>query len=184
MAKCASCGQMILFGGIDSGGLKFCNRKCLERAKVLSAADAVPDEAIEHLARQIHAGPCPRCNGPGPVDVHVAYWVWSALAFTRWGNWRQVCCRRCAVKGQIGRLVTTGLFGWWGFPWGIVFTPVQFGRTVIAMFSPPKPAFPSAQLWQVARVYLASQPRPVTADATAAPEPEAEPVPETWEEWV
>lgn len=178
MAACAHCGTTILFGGQNAGGLKFCSKKCLDRSNI-AVAIQVPDEAVEVLARQIHAGPCPRCQGPGPVDVHHAYWVWSALAFTRWGSWKQVCCRRCAVKSQAGKLVTTGLFGWWGFPWGIVMTPVQFGRTVKALFSPPKPTYPSAQLFHVARVYLASQPR-----VAAASEPEQPPVPETWEEWV
>jgi hypothetical protein len=117
MARCGYCGETIVFGGVTAGDLRFCNNKCLEKARVAASRAPIPDEAVADLARQIHAGPCPRCQGAGPVDVHMAYWVWSALAFTRWGNRQQVSCRGCAVKTQAGRLALSAVFGWWGFPW-------------------------------------------------------------------
>jgi hypothetical protein len=157
MATCAYCGETIVFGGVKAGDLRFCNGKCLYKARILASSPSVPEEAVADLARQIHSGPCPLCQGPGPVDVHVAYWVWSALAFTRWGNRQQVSCRRCAAKSQAGRLAVSAVFGWWGFPWGIFITPVQVCRTAMALASPPKPMEPSARLRQVARAYLMTQ---------------------------
>ena len=132
MATCAYCGETIVFGGVKAGDLRFCNGKCLDKARVLAASAPVPDEAVADLAHRIHSGPCPRCQGPGPVDVHMAYWVWSALAFTRWGNRQQVSCRSCAARSQAGRLALSAVFGWWGFPHGLIMTPVQVGRTAMA----------------------------------------------------
>jgi hypothetical protein len=157
MASCDYCGETILFGGVKDGGLRFCDWKCQSKGQLLSAAAGVPESAATNLARQIHRGPCPRCQGLGPVDVHTAYWVWSALAITRWGTRQQVSCRRCAVKTQAGKLALSAAIGWWGFPWGFFVTPVQVFRNVLAIASPPNPTEPSAKLIRIARARLASQ---------------------------
>ena len=176
MATCAYCGETIVFGGLKAGPFRYCNAKCQDKARVAAAASPVSEEAITVLAQQIHSGPCPRCQGPGPVDVHMAYWAWSALAFTRWGNRKQVSCRRCAVKRQAGRLIQSALFGWWGFPYGLLITPVQVWRTASHMMFPPSPTGPSAKLHEVARSHLLSHPQPSTAGAQGAT-----PIPAQWE---
>jgi len=159
MATCAYCGTTILFGGVKQGEFRFCNPICQGNGQILSAAATVPETVAQNLARQIHSGDCPRCKGPGPVDVHVSHWVWSAVAFSRWGSKQQVTCRRCAFKSQVGNLFFSAGLGWWGFPWGLVLTPVQVVRNVVAMVTPPNPSDPSPRLVQIARVQLASQPR-------------------------
>ena len=63
------------------------------------------------------------------------------------------------MKSQVGNLLFSGVLGWWGFPWGLLFTPVQVGRNLIAIFTPPDPSQPSAKLLQVARVQIASKAR-------------------------
>jgi hypothetical protein len=60
-------------------------------------------------------------------------------------------------QSQLGNLAFSAGLGWWGFPWGFLFTPVQIVRNIKAMVSPPDPAEPSAKLIQVARVQLASR---------------------------
>jgi hypothetical protein len=75
MATCASCGETIILGGVKIGDRRFCNATCQGKARTTAAVSPVPEEALEELARQIHSGPCPRCKGPGPVDVHMVYWV-------------------------------------------------------------------------------------------------------------
>ena len=80
MARCAACGETILFGGVTQGDLRYCNTICQNKGRVIAAAAQVPESEAKSLAHQIHQGPCPRCKGPGPVDVHTSYWAWSALA--------------------------------------------------------------------------------------------------------
>jgi hypothetical protein len=157
VAKCAACGETILFGGVKQGDLRFCNAACQLKGQSLVAAARVPEHAAQARARDIHNSPCPRCKGPGPVDVHSSYWVWSALALTRWGTSQQLKCRRCAIKSQVGNMLFSGALGWWGFPWGFVFTPVQVGRNLVALFTPPDPSQPSPRLLQVARIDVASR---------------------------
>jgi hypothetical protein len=158
MATCDYCGATILFAGVKQGELRYCNAVCQGKGQVMVAAARVQESAAVSLAQEIHRGRCPRCNGPGPVDIHTAYWVWSALVFTRRGSWPLLSCRRCAVKAQLGNLATSAVFGWWGFPWGLVYTPVQITRNLIAMVSPPNLAEPSDRLVQSARIQLASRP--------------------------
>jgi hypothetical protein len=157
MNRCAVCGELILFGGVKQGNLQFCNTICQSKGQLVAASARVPESEAQALARQIHQGHCPRCKGPGPVDVHTSYWVWSALALTRWGSQPQLKCRRCGIKSQLGNLAFTGLLGWWGFPWGLLWTPVQIGRNIGAIFSPPDPSQPSAKLVQIAYFQLAGQ---------------------------
>jgi hypothetical protein len=160
MALCSSCGQVILFGGVKEGDLRFCNVTCQQNAGAIRAAVAVPENAARARADHIRMGLCPRCQGPGPVDVHLSHWIWSGLAFTRWGSKQLVSCRRCAVKSQVGNLIFSGLFGWWGFPHGLLLTPVMLTRNLSAIFSSTDPLEPSPRLVQLARMQLASQPGP------------------------
>jgi hypothetical protein len=157
MARCATCGETILFGGVTQGNLRFCNTVCQSKGQALAAAAVVPEHAAQARARELHQSNCPKCKGPGPVDVHTSYWVWSALALTRWGTQQQLNCRGCAIKSQFGNLLFSGVLGWWGFPWGLLFTPVQVGRNLVAIFAPPDPSQPSAKLVQVARVQIATK---------------------------
>jgi hypothetical protein len=157
MSQCAVCGERILFGGIKQGNLQYCNALCQSKAQLAAAAATVPESEAQAFARQIHQGPCPRCKGPGPVDVHTSYWVWSGLAFTRWGSQPQLKCRGCGIKSQLGNLVFSGVLGWWGFPWGFLWTPVQVVRNIAAIVSPPDPSQPSARLVQIAHLQLAGQ---------------------------
>ena len=46
--------------------------------------------------------------------------------------------------------------GWWGFPWGFLFTPVQIGRNLSAMVAAPSTG-PSPELVEVARQALARE---------------------------
>ena len=105
MATCATCGTTILFGGKRVGQYRFCSDKCLARGRPLTFAAQVPDAAADELARRLLSAPCPKCHGLGPVDVHNAYSVWSALYLTRWSTKQIVGCRSCATKAQVQALV-------------------------------------------------------------------------------
>ena len=51
--------------------------------------------------------------------------------------------------------VTSGLFGWWGFPWGVIYTPIQLGKNLSGIFGGPDPEVPLEQLETLTRIELA-----------------------------
>lgn len=116
MAACGTCGTTILFGGVQREGERYCNADCAQSGALVRLSCQVSLADAQLLASKIHGAACPLCSGRGPVDVHKAYQVWSAILLTSWKTIRQVSCRRCAVKAQAMNAVGSGLLGWWGFP--------------------------------------------------------------------
>jgi len=169
MAKCDYCGSTIIFGGKRDANGRFCNQKCQARGTLLAMSRQIPETAVQEQVWKFHQGPCPKCNGSGPVDVHVSHKVWSAIALTQWSSMPQTSCRSCGVKSQVGGALFSLLLGWWGFPWGLLLTPIQIGRNVFGIIRPPEPAKPSAQLEKIVRMMMAAQAsRQPAAQAVAA----------------
>jgi hypothetical protein len=156
MARCDYCNSMILFGGKKQGDLRFCDAKCEQRGVLALVASQLPADAVALHLGEVHRGNCPKCGGAGPVDVHTSYKVWSALVMTQWSSNPSVCCRSCGTKQRIGDTVYSALLGWWGFPWGLVMTPVQVGRNVVGFFRTPDPSGPSPALEKIVRLHLAA----------------------------
>lgn len=157
MARCAYCGTIVLFGGVkDESGARYCKQECADGGALVELSDQIPEDLVRETVRETFQGPCPICEGEGPVDVAHAYKVWSAVFMTSWSTDVHVCCRSCARKRQAWRLVTCLVVGWWGIPWGLIMTPVQMGRNVTAM-ARPYPTEPSADLERIVRVALANQ---------------------------
>jgi hypothetical protein len=159
MARCAYCGSLVLFGGVRDGGLRFCNQKCHQNGYGLLVAEKLPQDVVSKHAGEIHRGLCPKCHGNGPVDVYTSYRVYSLLVLTSWSSRPHVCCRSCGIKSQIGDAFFSLLFGWWGFPWGLIMTPTQIIRNFIGMAKAPDPLTPSDKLNRMTRLLLASQVR-------------------------
>ena len=90
-------------------------------------------------------------------DVHVFHSVWSALVLTRWSSKPAICCQSCGTKSRLGGAASSMVLGWWGFPWGLILTPVQVSRNVIGMWRDPEPQRPSPMLERAVRVHLAQQ---------------------------
>lgn len=155
MAACSTCGSTVLFGGKQVGNLRFCSARCAQNGRIFSQATQVPDSEALLFAAKIHGGPCPQCNGSGPVDIHVSHQVWSALLFSSWKSSPRISCRKCGIKAQAGDFTISLLAGWWGIPWGLIITPVQLGRNLFGMIKAPDPARPSARLLEQARLILA-----------------------------
>jgi len=157
MATCAACGLTILFGGKRVDDLRFCSDKCLAKGRVLSVAQQIPHDAVARLAATLHRGPCPKCQGPGPVDVHKTHTVWSAVYLTSWKSTPNIVCRSCGTKAQLLALLSSTLLGWWGFPWGVFVTPVQIGRNIAGLLRKPDPYSPSEELLRLARLQLGGE---------------------------
>jgi len=157
MATCAFCDSWVVFGGAREGELRFCNEECRQKGIVLIVAGQIPEDIVQKHVREVHAGECPACKrSNGPVDVHTAHKIWSIIFMTSWSSRPQISCRSCGLKSQAFGTVSSLLVGWWGFPWGLLITPVQIGKNILGMLKPPDPAQPSGNLARQIRINIAS----------------------------
>ena len=157
MASCAYCGTTILFGGVKENELRFCNKECYQKGRIIVLSKDVPKEVVDQQVRNIHRGVCPKCQGSGPVDVHTAHRVYSALVVTSWRSMPTVSCRSCGIKSQLGNTLFSLAFGWWGFPWGLIMTPVQVVRNIAGIVKGSDETKPSGKLESLVRASIASQ---------------------------
>ena len=179
MASCSYCDSFILFGGKTDQTGHYCSARCQQAGNLLALSHHVPQAQIAQIVAKIHQGNCPRCGGRGPVDAHNAHQVWSALLLTSWSSSPALSCKSCGVKRQIGATVFSGVLGWWGFPWGIIMTPVQVIRNIVEMIGGPQSNHPSALLEKIARLQAGAdlvqqsqgRPKPPVITALSAPPP-------------
>lgn len=157
MATCAYCNNTILFGGKKQGKLRFCSADCERKGVAQVVAQQIPDEDVKRVAARVHAGNCPNCQGPGPVDVHTSHRIYSLVAFSSWSSRPVVSCKKCGVWRKLGDTVFSLLFGWWGVPWGILVTPVQISKNLFGLMRVPDPSKPSAKLEEMVRLELAAR---------------------------
>ena len=157
MAACSACSTTILFGGVTQGTDRYCNAECHQRGYLMNVAQQLPRELVRERTDSVYRGMCPQCNGPGPVDVHNSYRVWSALLMTSWRTSPRISCRSCGVKAQLGDTLFSLILGWWGFPWGFIMTPVQIARNIVAMVRNPETTAPSTELERVVGISLAAR---------------------------
>ncbi len=159
MPACDFCGTRILFGGVSQGNLRYCNSICARDGAVAQATLTVPEAELERQVRELHQGPCPKCGGPGPVDVHTSHRVYSALAFTRWSSHPEVSCQSCGRMRQLKHAVFSFFLGWWGFPHGLIITPVQVTRNLAGLIGmgAPDPGVPSPALHKAVRLSMAAR---------------------------
>ena len=165
MATCSYCRTTILFGGQQVGSYRFCNQKCASKGAYLQIASRIPAEVVQQHVWAVHHGLCPICKGSGPVDVHTSYRIYSVLIMTSWRNQPRISCRSCGVKAKLGDMAVSLVAGWWGFPWGLIMTPVQVGRNLIGIVRSSESMGPSAQLETTIRTAMAER---AVAGATKA----------------
>jgi hypothetical protein len=173
MNNCSYCNSLILFGGRKVGDYSFCNDRCAGQAQAMLASRYVPADVVEKVTKDVHEGECPRCRGRGPVDIHTSHSVWSALLLTSWKSKPVMCCRSCGLKNQVLSGVGSAVFGWWGFPWGLLLTPVQIFRNIYEAFTPPDATKPSEALKKHVAMSLATRMVEARA-ATTPPSPQQE----------
>jgi hypothetical protein len=154
MRRCRFCGAWLLFDKVRNGEDFYCNQEHLALGKAVALIS--PDE-VSKWAREVHEGPCSLCGEKGGVDLRSSYEVYSIVFMTVWKTVPYVCCRRCGLKKQVGSLLFSLFLGWWGFPFGLVLTPIQIIRNLVAMTVAPDPTVPSKKLEQVGLTELANQ---------------------------
>ena len=155
MAKCDFCGTTIVFGGKKDGQFRFCNDKCFDKGGNMRFANEIPQDVVDEAMLELHKGQCRACEGPGPVDVHTAHTVWSILIMTSWNSTPYICCNGCGKKKKVMGIFSTFFLGWWGFPHGLLMTPIQIVRNFAGLFSSPDPDTPSEDLENIVRVMIA-----------------------------
>ena len=168
MAKCTYCGSTVLFGGVKEEDARFCNAECQEGGRLIAAAADVPEDVLAKRVGEVVEDDCPRCGGSGPVDVFTSHRVMSAIFVTSWKNLPEISCRGCATKCQLGGVLYSVLLGWWGFPWGLVMTPVQITRNLMGLSKSADPENPSKHLTEMVRIQLAAEARADEEEKQAA----------------
>jgi hypothetical protein len=156
---------MLLGGKTDHTG-RYCSARCQQAGNLLALSNQLPPHELERMVEEVRHSNCPRCNGPGPVDVYKAHYVWSALVLTSWSSKPEVSCKSCATRRQLGALLCSGLFGWWGFPWGLGMTPIQIARNIAELAGGPKSDAPSPLLHKFVRLHAGAR---VAESLTAQP---------------
>lgn len=160
MVKCANCGTRILFGGKQVGDIQFCSDKCMQSGILVPLflmAEQIPEDVVTKAVSEVFHGRCPKCNGPGPVDIFNVYWVRSAGIVTSHGKKEHLCCYECGKKAQRNGIISSLLLGWWGFPWGFIYTPIQIIKNIKNISSTREYMKPSLELAVHLRLLIASR---------------------------
>jgi hypothetical protein len=114
---------------------------------------SLPEDMIENEVARIHAGPCPLCRGPGPVDIFKSHWVRSFVVVTQWGSHVSISCRPCRNKQWLADTATTVGIGWLGM-FGMIVMPIQLVRNAWEFYGGPRPQAPSKRLHALVRNQL------------------------------
>ena len=136
MANCGNCGKSFFFAGFTSeDGNKYCDERCQLEHELQPYIDRITDAELDEALTLMQFVNCPECDGKGPLEVWHSHSIWSVLVLTRWVNEAHFCCQSCARKHQWKGLAMSTLLGWWGFPWGVIMTPVQIFRGLGALLT-------------------------------------------------
>ncbi|AIF46330.1 hypothetical protein [Dyella japonica] len=155
MSSCQQCGKSILFGGQTLEGRRYCSAACARSHPLHQMADRVPADVLQRHVAEWRASACPKCKRKdGTIDVHEHHRVHSLVLMTQWNTRRSVCCRRCGRRDQLLSTLYCATLGWWGFPWGLLVTPIQIGRNIAGLCR-RESGQPTAQFEQIVRRTIA-----------------------------
>lgn len=146
MKRCSKCNKLIAFGTIKLGECWFCSSGCAADYRRAEVLRSVPPKSLVPYVADVYSGRCPLCKGPGPVDMHMSHYVYSAVIITRPSSRGTVCCMTCARKKHLGAALTCAALGWWAIPLGIFFTPFQIIRNLMALSTSRRRTVPSMAL--------------------------------------
>jgi hypothetical protein len=91
------------------------------------------------------------------------------LVLTSWKSSPQLSCAPCGKKAKIKAAVGSFFLGWWGFPWGLIVTPIQVAKNLFGLAGNQSSFAPSAQLERIVRLGLAADLRRAQVTAPTPP---------------
>lgn len=148
-------------GGVKDHGFRFCSKAChAQKAGLIKLLAAVPTASVDAESARIRNGACARCGRVGNVEFHRSMFVWSAVIYTRMSERTFIACTTCALKAQAKATAGTLLAGWWGFPFGLLYTPAALCANAYQMLLSGNRKHASASLRDHARERLALDVRP------------------------
>lgn len=180
MHTCENCGNGY-FEGRTEEGHGFCSDACWRQAKLVTGQfpfiaiglldssevrymiehTDIPVDLLEQTLRRVHQGPCPVCEGPGPVEAYPFLGQANHQVF--------VCCQRCAndARPALRQILVqcfrnpSGMIGYW--------------RDALRSRSErpqPGPTHPSATLHQWVELQLAIHLNPSGSETPSSIPPE------------
>ena len=158
--KCSTCSTTILFGGIKSGARRYCNYKCYDEDELGRLTDTIPEREVMLRAQALRSSPCPVCGVKPifPVEIFKSYFVYSIILYTSWATKSRLSCKSCASKLQTKSLFGSFVCGWWGFPFGLLVTPIIiFSNLIAIIFSNPQNGSISKDLLEYAKFEVAKE---------------------------
>jgi hypothetical protein len=85
--------------------------------------NGVSEKALLDYAELLRKQPCPVCNATTEkLNATLAATVMSFIIMTNYKKELKIACPTCLDKQNNKAMLTSGLLGWWGIPWGIVRT--------------------------------------------------------------
>jgi len=156
MGPCYTCKKTVAFGGIKDSGFRFCSKDCYsQKARFIQELASIPDSSTKAEAGNIKSGACGTCRQKGNVEFHKSVFVWSAILVTSTKENAFIGCTSCARKKQLLDTLGTAVLGWWGFPFGLIMTPLAVSINIFQMIKSGSRKEPSEALMQYARERLA-----------------------------
>src|SRR4051794_39338295 len=99
MSRCNWCGQSFYFSGRTIEGVEFCSQLCANDWTANQLIESLGQDEFDEIVRERRSGSCPKCAGPGPVDVRqsrrVLSFFYAAVSEPR----RHVGCDACTRRG-------------------------------------------------------------------------------------
>ena len=84
----------------------------------------VDDQTLSEYAELLRSLPCPVCRSTEEkLNATMTGSVVSFIIMTNYEKELKIACPNCLDKANNKAIIKSALFGWWGFPWGIIRTP-------------------------------------------------------------
>jgi len=87
----------------------------------------ITDAELLDYCEVIRKQPCPVCNSSASrLNATLVGTVMSFILITNYQKKILVACPDCLDKANKNAIIKSALFGWWGLPWGIIYTIQSF----------------------------------------------------------